>query len=78
MFKKKSNEIGVGEAIRIIIVTLVALAIPTIVVAYPLYKFAHLHILLSIGAGSLVTFLIVYGLGLHKPVYENQNKQIEK
>jgi hypothetical protein len=72
--KKKSDKITIGEAIRIIIVTVTALAIPTTIVAYPLHRFAHLNIFLCIVAGLLVTFGIVYGFGLHKPVYENQNK----
>lgn len=72
--KKKSDEIGIGEAIRIIIVTLTALAIPTTIVAYPLYRFAHVNTFLGVGLGLIVTFGIIFGFGLHKPAYENKNK----
>lgn len=76
--KKKSDKMGIGEAIRIIIVTLTALAIPTTIVAYPLHRFAHVNTYLGVGAGLLVTFGIIFGFGLHKPAYDPKNKKVIK
>lgn len=70
---KNSDEIDIGEAIRIIIVTLTALAIPTTIVAYPLHRFAHINIFIGIILGLLFTFAIILGFGLHKPAYANKN-----
>ncbi len=71
MFKKN---IDFWDGVKIIIVLLIAVAIPTVPITYLLTKFIGLNVYLSILIGLLVTVGIVKVLGWDRPAYENKNK----
>lgn len=78
MFGKKKNtnkdDIGLLEGIKVVLVLITAFALPTVPVTYILTKFAGLNIFLSIFVGLVVTLILIFALGWHKPAYENENK----
>lgn len=74
MAKKYRKDVDFWGGVKIIIVVLIAVAIPTVPITYLLTKFAELNVCLSVFIGLVVTFSIIKALGWDRPAYENQNK----
>ncbi|MFJ8531506.1 hypothetical protein [Bacillus sp. NPDC094106] len=71
------KEMTIKESFVVFITTLVGISIPTAIFSFFFVKITTLNIYVSTFIGLIMTILLVFAFGWHKPAYANGKKSEE-
>lgn len=73
MENKSKKDIKFLEGFKIIFVTLVAIAVPTVIIGLLIDYLLNTPLVLGCAIGLIATIILIISLGLHKSASENEN-----